>query len=387
MLDQPEIYMIRKLNYELVRNKANEAGYTFTKLAREVGVSTESVSKWLNGETSPRPGKAIKLGKVLDLSYNSMFGEQDKSLDPQVAFRLTRNQTPSAEHHDRAREMGRMYEELVPFLPFNRFEAPPQLKSPTSDYAYLDELCTSLRREMGLESDVPLSLPTVFHHLSEKLQAVVIPVFWAHRAKGAELAAHIYSRKTKTTWIPFNLDTKIWDARFWVSHELGHVYTFDVLDEKAGESFSDAFAGTLVFPTSLAKLAYEDFTKIRTKTQKFETLLDYAKRMHVSPICVAKQVDRYATAKNYAPVNAEYDGLYPALATRVKREKTVAQEFFQDHEPSVSQLKEVTSTIFKSPFLETLSKYLKRNGGNTAFVQGLLDCSMADAKALNQELA
>ncbi len=379
--------MTRKLNYELVRDKANEAGYSFTKLAREVGVSTESVSKWLNGEVSPRPGKAIKLGKALSLSYVDMFGEIDKSLQPQVAFRLTRNQTPSEEHHERAREMGIMYEELVPFLPFNRFEAPPQLKSPTADYSYLDELCTSLRREMGLESDVPLSLPTVFHHLSEKLQAVVIPVFWSHRSTGAELAAHIYSRKTKTTWIPFNLDTKIWDARFWASHELGHVYTFDVLDEKAGEIFSDAFAGTLVFPASIAKSAYEDFSKLRTKTQKFEKLHEYAKRMHISPVCVAKQIDRYASAKSHDPVNAEYEGLYPAIAVTSKKEKTIAQELFENKEPSVSQLQEATSTIFKSPFFETLSKYLKKHGGNAAFIQGLLDCSMTDAKALNQELA
>jgi len=277
-----------------------------------------------------------------------------------------------------------MFEELAPYLPFNRFEAPPRLKAPSSDYDYLEQMCSSLRREMGLEANVPLSLPTLFRHLSDKLQAVVIPVFWGHRA---ELAAHIYSPKTKTTWIPFNMDTKLWDARFWVAHELGHVYTFEVLAEKDSETFSDAFAGTLVFPVALAKAAYESLTGVRVKNQKLEILKTYAKQMHVSPICVAKQVDRYAKSRQQAPVNAEFDGLYAALSPTVKREKTVAEEFFDGEEPSVGHLIETTADVLKSPFFDTLSKYLKETGGNPAFIQGLLDCSISDAKALNKELA
>lgn len=379
--------MERKLNHELVRTTAQEAGFTFTKLALEMGVSKESVSKWLNGEANPRPGKAIKLGRLLKLSYEQMFGARDNANEPQVAFRLTRNQIPSEEHHERAREMGRMYEELVPYLPFNRFEAPPRLKSPSAEYDYLDQLCTSLRREMGLEADVPVSLPTLFKHLSDKLQAVVVPVFWGHRKGKAELAAHIYSPKTKTTWIPFNLDTKLWDARFWVAHELAHVYTFEVLDETESEKFSDAFAGTLVFPVSVAKRAYDDIASARLKSHKLDLLVAFGKQMHVSPVCVAKQVDRFAAAHKLPTVNAEYDGLYAAVTRMLKKEKTVAQEFFLGEEPSVGQLLEAGTNIFKSPFFETLSKYLKANGGNPAFIQGLLDCSMADAKALNNELA
>lgn len=376
--------MERKLNHELVRTTAEKAGFSFTKLAREVGVSTESVSKWLQGEASPRPGKAIKLGKALSLSYEQMFGARNQSDEPQIAFRLVRNQEPSESHHERAREMGRMFEELAPYLPFNRFEAPPRLKAPSADYEYLEQMCSSLRREMGLEANVPLSLPTLFRHLSDKLQAVVIPVFWGHRT---ELAAHIYSPKTKTTWIPFNMDTKLWDARFWVAHELGHVYTFDVLAEQDSETFSDAFAGTLVFPVALAKAAYEALTGARIKSQKLEILRTYAKHMHVSPICVAKQVDRYAKARQQPPVNAEYDGIYPALSVTVRKEKTVAEELFDGEEPSVSHLIETTSDVLKSPFFGTLSKYLKETGGNPAFIQGLLDCSISDAKALNKELA
>lgn len=379
--------MERRLNHDLVRTTAEKAGYTFTSLAQAMEVSKESVSKWLNGDAVPRPGKAIKLGRLLQLSYEQMFGARDRSGLPVVAFRLTRNRAPTEEHQDRARELGRMYEQLVPYLPFSRFEAPPRLKAPALDYDYLNDLCSALRREMGLEADVPVSLPTLFKHLSEKLQAVVVPVFWSHRAGGAELAAHIYSPSTKTTWIPFNLDTKLWDARFWIAHELAHAYTFDVLDEEAGELFSDAFAGTLVFPEKLAKAAYEAMRGMRAKSRKLEVLRRFANHMHISPICVAKQIDRYAQARGLEPVQAEYPGIYPALHESTKAEKTVGQEFFGSEEPSVHQLMEVADRVLKTPFFDTLSKYLKANGGDPAFIHALLDCSLSDAKALNSELA
>lgn len=379
--------MERKLNHELVRAAAEKAGFNFTALAKEMGVSKESVSKWLNGDAVPRPGKAVKLGRLLQLTYEQMFGARNYASEPQVSFRLTRNQLPTQEHQIRARELGRLYEQLVPHLPFNQFEAPPRLKSPSAEYSYLNNLCASLRHEMGLETDVPISLPTLFRHLSEKLQAVVVPVFWAHRSSKAELAAHIYSPATKTTWIPFNLDTKLWDARFWAAHELAHAYTFDVLDEAESEDFADAFAGTLVFPEKIAKQAYEDVSACRSKAKKLEALRGFAKQMHISPICVAKQVDRYAEAKGLQSVEAEYQGLYPALNAETKAEPTVANEFFGSEEPSVHQLFEMTGKALKSPFFETLSKYLKKNGGNPAFVQGLLDCPLSDAKVINCELA
>lgn len=379
--------MERTLNHELVRATAEKAGYNFTSLAKAMAVSKESVSKWLNGESVPRPGAAVKLGRLLRLTYDEMFGSRDRSDLPAVAFRLTKNRTATQEHHERAIEMGRMYEQLVPYLPFSRFEAPPRLKSPTADYDYLNDLCAELRREMGLEADEPVSLPALFSHLSEKLQAVVVPVFWSHRAGRAELAAHIYSRSTKTTWIPFNLDTKLWDARFWIAHELAHAYTFEVLDEEQGELFSDAFAGTLVFPEKLAKAAYGEVRGLGANTKKLQVLRHFASHMHISPVCVAKQIDRYAVARGLDPVGAEYRGLYPALDASVKAERTVAQEFFGSEPPSVHQLMDVSSHILKTPFFDTLSKYLRANGGNPAFVHALLDCSLSDAKAINSELA
>lgn len=379
--------MERKLNHEFVREMTERAGLSFTKLAREVGVSTESVSKWLNGEAVPRPGKALKLGRVLHLSYEQLFGVRERPDVPQVAFRLTKNKVPTEGHHDRARAMARLYEALVPYLPFSPFESPTQLKNPTTDRVYLEALCHALRKEMGIGAEAPISLTELFAHLSTKLQAVVVPVFWEHRAGNAELAAHIYSPKTKTTWIPFNLDTKVWDARFWVAHEMAHAYTFGVLNDAEGEEFADKFAGTLVMPEAVTRRAYEQMVNCRTKAARHNVAVEVARLMQVSPVCVAKQVDRLAAEKGLPAVGAETPQLYPAILPLSKKEPTLAMQLFDSGQPSVGELREVAAAVFKTPFFDTLSKYLKSHGGNPAFIQGLLDCPLMDAKALNSELA
>lgn len=380
--------MDRKLNCDLVRQAAEKAGFTYTRLAQQVGVSTESVSKWMRGDALPRPGKALKLGRTLGLTYEQMFGVRDASTTPQVAFRLTRNQKASAAHLERAEELGRMYELLVPSLPFSAFVAPAQLKNPTTDRDYLEALCQQVRREMGIEPDAPVPLRELFAYLSEKLQAVIVPVFWSHRASDAELAAHIYSQRTRTTWIPFNLDTKVWDARFWVAHELAHAYTYDTFDNREeGEAFADAFAGTLVMPEAVARQAYEKMRASRSNQTRRQLAIAFARQMHISPICVAKQVDRYAAERNLPPVAIESQQLYGAIESLRKAEPSLANELFPLGPPNVSQLREVAATYFKTPFFDALSKYLKSSGGSPAFVQGLLDCPLADAKALNSELA
>lgn len=378
--------MERQLNYELVRGKAAEAGFTYTRLAKEVGVSTQSVSKWLNGVSIPRPGKAIKLGRLLNVHYKDLFHPKDASNDLKVSFRITRNRKPTEEHTERAQILGKLYEQLVSYLPFNQFQAPPRLKSPSIEFEYLHELCTAERRSMGIGEDEPIHLPSLLDHLSE-LQAVVVPVFWGHRNSNAELAAHIYSPKTKTTWIPFNLDNKLWDARFWLAHELAHAYTFDVLTEEEGEKFADLFAGSLVFPRSAAKDAYAELIKIKSSNnKKISILRSFATDMHVSPICVAKQVDRYASELNLESAQAEFRELYGAITLAAKKQETVSQSMFGSEPPSAKDLIEATSSFLKSPFFSSLSKYIKVNGGGPGLIQGLLDCPLSDAKSLHSEL-
>ena len=379
--------MNKMLNQDLLRTTIEKRGLTFTALAREVGVSVESVSKWVRGTAAPRPGKAFKLGQVLELTYEQLYPKRDAALEPQVAFRITRNQTPSDSHHARAQDMARMYEQLVPYLPFSEFEAPQQLKNPNSSYEYLEQLGIQLRQAMGVSAQDPVPLKAIFEYLSSRLQAVVVPVFWNHRSGSAELAAHIYSPRTQTTWIPFNLDTKAWDARFWVAHELAHALTFRSLNTAEGEEFADAFAGTLVMPPVLARSTYSQMSATTGLSNRIKIAIETAQRLHISPICVAKQVERFAKETGASSLGLDVPQLYKSVSRLLKVQPTVSQELFPNGNPSVTELRRVAADFMKTPFFETLSKYLKDRRSGPSFIQGVLDCPLEDAIALNRELA
>jgi hypothetical protein len=228
---------------------------------------------------------------------------------------------------------------------------------------------------------MPVPLKAIFEYLSSRLQAVVVPVFWNHREGGAELAAHIYSPRTQTTWIPFNLDAKAWDARFWIAHELAHALTFRSLNTAEGEEFADAFAGTLVMPPVLARSTYSHMGATSGLSNRIKLAIETAQRLHISPICVAKQVERFAKETGAASPGLDVPQLYKSVSRLTKAQPTVSQELFPNGNPSVTELRRVATDFMKTPFFETLSKYLKDRHSGPSFIQGVLDCPLEDAIA------
>jgi transcriptional regulator with XRE-family HTH domain len=380
--------MERTFNHDFVRTSVDKAGYSFTQLADAIGVSVESVSKWLNGESVPRPGKVAKLGEFLGLSYDQMITRHSAVQEPVVAFRLASKHKATSEQLERGTRLGQLFEQLVPYLPFDKFTAPYQIKNPNCSYGYVNELGCKLRNDMGVKAGAALPLDALFGHLARKVQAVIVPVFWAHRAHGMELAAHIYSQRTHTTWIPLNLDTKFWDAKFWVAHELAHAISFTELkDSEESEKFADALAGTLVVPESAAMETYEKVRSSKSDLDKFNVVVASGKEMDVSPFCVAKQVDRFAHEKALSPMNLDGETLDQFLAPAKAKEPTLAAVMFPEGTPEARMLCEVTEKKLHSPFFSALSAFLKEgHGGGVSYIQALLDCSLSDARAINSEL-
>lgn len=65
-------------------------GLTQTELAKRVGVYPQTVSKWLNGETTPRPPAIAKLANVLDLDLEKLYRVAAGIEDPESNPDLTR---------------------------------------------------------------------------------------------------------------------------------------------------------------------------------------------------------------------------------------------------------------------------------------------------------
>jgi transcriptional regulator with XRE-family HTH domain len=371
------------LNIDNINQALAEKGLSPAKLAEKLDVSRESVSKWLNGEAIPRPAKQLKLALVLGLSRAKLLGVAPPDLlQPQVAFRMARGRTAQPQHIERAQHMGKMLEALVPYLPFDKFETPPALKNPTVEYAYLQALVATLRKEMGVSSTGAINIPTLASSFS-KLQAVIVPVLWGHRTKH-ENAVHVYLPRTSTTWVYLNLDTRLCDLKFWLAHELGHTYTFATLKDDAGEDFADGFAGALLFPEPAARALYEELATVRGLRSRVTRVKAVADALEISMVGVAKQLDSYAQAHGLTKLIDDAPALYQA--SEISKPPLASNSLFGTGDIELSALMESSANVFHTPFYSALQAMLRKNGSNATYVQGILDCSLVDAKHIVSEL-
>ena len=79
-----------------------------------------------------------------------------------------------------------------------------------------------------------------------------------------------------------NLDTHLEDFKFWMAHELAHVFTPELAGKDDGEDFADAFAGALLFPQELAHHAYVSASHRRTPSGVIGALHDFARDHMIS---------------------------------------------------------------------------------------------------------
>jgi len=376
--------MNKTLNVSLLDGSMKKAGLSQSSLAEIIGVSREIVSKWLQGKKFPRPDKLFKIGMELGIEYDKLVIETAGPNAPIVAFRKRANQKTLPKHIKRAQETGLLLEKLAPFLPsVNNLERPPTLKNPSVDYNYLNKVCKKLRKEIGVPADKEIK----FSHLIDKfneLDAVLIPVLLGSK-EHHENALHIYLPESMTAWIFINLDTHIHDFKFWMAHELGHVYAPDLIGDE-GEDFADLFAQALLFPEELAKSAYRTLSKQRTVANRITITLDLAKKFIISPYTIKKSVDMYTTAHNLPEINFG-KGFYGAITNFNKKYKPVSESIFGKAEKlSSGKYISISEKIFKTPFFDALKQYFENTEYSASFIQKVLQMPLTDSKALLKEL-
>jgi transcriptional regulator with XRE-family HTH domain len=372
------------LNTEAIQAAMDAKGLSPAALAKEMQVSRESVSKWLNGESVPRTDKLLRLSILLKLSRAVLLGRTEQAaMQPQVAFRMARGKPAQSSHVARARHRGKMLEAMVRHLPFDAIHTPPALKNPHDDYDYLQAVARAIRKEMGVGEVGAINIATIAS-LFRKLQAVIVPVLWGHR-KGHENAIHIYLPKTATTWVYLNLDTRMADLKFWLAHELGHTYTFTTLPGDAGEDFADGFAGALLFPDIACKALYEELQPMRAKGRRMDRIKSVADGLEISMVCVAKQLDRYADRHALTRIVNEDKALYQVM--EMSKPPLASSVFFEGEDIDLDQLIQVSESVFHSPVYGALKAYIREAKPSVNYVQGILDCSLVDAKQIVAELA
>jgi len=374
--------MEKRLNLDQLSRAMDNTGLNQSALARQLSVSRESVSKWLRGESFPRPDKLLHLGKLLGLGFSDLVVKEDADA-PIVSFRKMKGTKTRDRHIENAQTMGRLLQHLVPYLPFDVLAMPPVLKKPRCEYMYLQQVTRQIRQEIHVNPTEMIDFDHLIRHFG-KLQTVVIPVLWGNRQRH-ENATHIFLPASQTTWVYLNLDVNVHDFKFWMAHELGHCMAPNLRGEPA-EDFADLFAGTLLFPHELASVAYKSLNRLRSEKKKLEAIIELAKKHTISPLTVYKQVNFYA--RSYNKKSLELEPKIHSWITRFNESYlNVSDSLFDgDMPPDPENYIRIVSETFETPFFNMLGQYLREQHKGPGFVQTVMDVPLLDARSLHDAL-
>jgi Zn-dependent peptidase ImmA (M78 family) len=284
--------------------------------------------------------------------------------------------------------MGRLLTPVVPFLPFDQFEAPNRLKQPQLDYAYLQELVVKLRLELEIDPAKRIDFRDLITKFKD-LQAVIVPVMWGRKTRH-ENALHIYLPESRTTWIFLNLDSELHDFKFWMAHELGHVMSVSLLesgDTETAEDFADAFAGALLFPEAAAAEVYAAYSRKKSDSARIQEVIDAARNYLISPFSVYKEVEAHANARSLPFVELPTDVFHAAISNFNKGFKTISENLFDGDVPSADHFMRVTGETFATPVFKALGDYVKMAKIEPSVISRMLDIPLVDAREMAKALA
>jgi transcriptional regulator with XRE-family HTH domain/Zn-dependent peptidase ImmA (M78 family) len=374
--------MEKQLNTKRIVEVMDELGFNQARLAKELGVSRTIVSSWFKGRKFPRPDKLLKLGVTLGLSFQDIVKKSVAASEPEVAFRKKGRRKTTDAHVTNAKEMGRLLELLVPYLPFDGLFQPPVLKEPRLEYNYIQKAAARIRSEIGVKNSTAIDFEQLIKKLNE-FEVILIPVFHGQK-EHHENALHIYLPNSKTTWIYLNLDSNIHDFKFWMAHELGHVLSPSLSGESA-EDFADTFAQALLFPQERAKEAYKILKRFRSTRSRIKHILSLADSFIISPITIYLAVNDYAEEIGLDVFKLDPD-IYAATTNLNKRFLNVSDTMNKGEPFTASEYIQMIRKLFHSPFAEALRVYLSENEKSAGFIQLILGTSILDAKEIHAEL-
>ena len=371
--------MQRYLSSSNVKAALDSVGWTQKELASNVGVTSQAVTNWMKGVDFPRPDKLLKLATLLKLNFSELVDAQADQ--PVVAFRKRAGTKTTDTHRLKAMAMGSMLRPLIPYLP--KLKAlRTTIPTPSLDYRALQRAAGDVRERIGIGMQATLHYTHIISQF-EANDAVIIPSMWGQKVRH-ENALHILLPSEQVTFIYLNLDTHIEDFKFWMAHELAHVYTPGLAGTDAGEDFADAFAGTILFPEDLASAAHSEARSKPSQHGELGVLMRLADEHQISLFTVYQQVQTYAEAYKLAPLRTPKDGLHAVRNSF--RGSLVSEIIFKPLPPEPSMLIAATHTIFQSHFFSAMQRMLRDKGTGPGYLQQVLDISIADAAALYSEL-
>lgn len=372
--------MPKTLHSDAIRNALTERGLSQRDLASQIGVSAQAVTNWLKGKDFPRPPTLLKLAAALRLSFDELVQDNDSGR-PVVAFRKKGNAKTGLAHIKEAEEMGLLLKPMVPYLPEQQ-ALRTLITSPSTDYHKLQVAVSQTRKRLGVGEHAEITYEALIGEFRNS-GAILVPVMWGKK-NAHKNALHIRLPKEDVTFILINLDTRIEDFKFWMAHELAHVYTPELAGTEEGEDYADAFAGALLFPEPCAGTCYQTISRKRNEQSIIKALFNCAQEHLVSINTVYKQVQGFARARQLPTLKVTESKLH---ATRNHLSGPLVSEVLFDPLPPPPDVYiTACEKQFQSDFFLALKKMLRERDTGPGYVQQILDISIHDANSLYEEL-
>jgi hypothetical protein len=212
---------------------------------------------------------------------------------------------------------------------------------------------------------------------------VLIPVLWGARQHHGN-AMHIRLPEEDITFIFLNLDTCLEDFKFWMAHELAHVYTPELAGTNEGEDFADTFAGALLFPKACAEQAYHEAAQQAGRNGVIQTLNSHAINHMISLNTVYQQVADYAKAAALPALDIEENIIHAVRNSN--HGPLISQALFDPMPPESALYIAASENEFQSDFFNALKRMIHENGTGPSYIQQVLDSSLQDAMAIHEAL-
>jgi transcriptional regulator with XRE-family HTH domain len=375
--------MNKRINRTVFSEKLIKAGLTSSALADKLGVSRAAVSKWMNGESLPKPDKLLRIGMLLGSGYDELVvTEPDMIAEPVVAYRAKANRITREQHVVWAKEAGIRLRKLADCLP-NTMQKPPVLKHPSADYNYVKQIAEKVRCEIKKTNDQkPIEIKDLLQRFVD-LHAVLIPVFWGENEHHCN-ALHVYLPDSMTTWVWLNLDSKFHDFMFWMAHELGHAYAPDLMSDEA-EDFADLFAQLLLFPPASTKKIHDQLVG-KPQDMQWKLILDEASRRNISFYTIIKTLRRYAEMETVEKIDFTEDDISTHFDALNANAPTVAGHLFKGETPTPKDYIATAEKAFHTPFFKALKLLNKSQSLSEHFLTHVMNVPLADAKAIAETL-
>lgn len=372
--------MEKTINRSKVKEVLAERGWEQKDLASALDVSQQTITNWLKGTDFPRPKRLLSLATILQLSFNDLVTPEEN--EPVIAFRKKGASKTTVQHIEKAKTVGKLLKPLAKYIP-KRQPLRCQITNPSMAYEDLQATAEEIRRRVGRGTLANLTYQDLIEQFHEN-GAVLVPVLWGktHEHKNA---LHILLPDEKLTFIFINLDTKIEDFKFWMAHELAHVFTPDLAGKDEGEDYADALAGALLFPQKVAEKAYAETTEQKNATKEKDILKKYADKNEISLFSVFSEINKFAKAKKLPLLRSTDKSIHQLRIMRSKN--LISQMLFEPLPPEPAAYIAATKHTFQSSFFDGLRAMIKDRDVGSSYISQIMDISLHDAITLYNELS